>query len=485
MIGLFSRLKDFTSKHTYVTLLIILLLGLILRLAFFSGMGASDPLWYSKAAYNLDKGIDQDNVATLSTRIGLTYPVYLIYNLFGVNDLTSALFNLVTSMLSIALMFFFGSLLFGARVGLIAAFLFSIFPLEIVYATKLSSDFPAAFFMGLGIFIFLYQELKSRKKAGHWYYLAGFTIGISYLIRESTLLIALFFMSYIIYKKKLEKNHFLVPLGVLTIFLLEAFIFFQLTGDPLYRNHQSEIALNEANAKHDFYGRLDLPSGLLHYLWLFLTDSTLSFFYAFIFIAIIYTLFFRKRESNLLLLWLIPVLLYLSFGSTSFFEYAPFRAVDRYTSIINMPAILLLAFFLSDKATAIKKAVLPATFIFLLISSIAVMQLREDRDALKLLRESKPAIDDLGKQSYIDRRSNIALDYLASYQGNENLGQYPDSLAAVHDAYVIINHVMIQKLREAGDQDVFPKEIDDIPRSWKLTRTINSGSETIDIYYVP
>ena len=49
--------------------------------------------------------------------------------------------------------FYFGKLLFNEKIGLIASFLLSFFPLDIVYATKLNSDLPSSFFMALGVYL--------------------------------------------------------------------------------------------------------------------------------------------------------------------------------------------------------------------------------------------------------------------------------------------------------------------------------------------
>ena len=160
-------------------------------------MGASDDLAYSKFAINIDEGIDPDSSQTLATRLGIIYVTALSYKLFGINDFSSVLFALLTSVGSIILIFYFGKLLFNEKTGLIAAFLLSFFPLEVVYATKLFTDLPSAFFMALGVYLFLYSEIKSKFKFGLGYFLSGIFIGIGYFIREGVLLIALFFIIYI------------------------------------------------------------------------------------------------------------------------------------------------------------------------------------------------------------------------------------------------------------------------------------------------
>src|SRR3989344_9101540 len=152
------NLKKITGKGNlrspYFLLLLIVLFGLALRLAFFSGMGISDSLVYSKTADDLNngRGINTDSTLTLSTRIGIVNATAFSYKIFGINDFSSVLFPLLTSLASIILIFYFGKLLFNENAGLISALLLSFFPLDVVYSTQLLSDLPSAFFMSMGVY---------------------------------------------------------------------------------------------------------------------------------------------------------------------------------------------------------------------------------------------------------------------------------------------------------------------------------------------
>ena len=481
-------MKQKLLGKTYTLLLLIVIFGLVLRLIFFSGMGISDSLTYSKTAYDINegRGIDPDSTLTLSTRLGLIFPTILSYRLFGINDFSSVIFVLITSVASIILIFYFGRLLFSEKIGLMAAFLLSFFPLSIVHATKLGSDIPSAFFMALGVYIFLYAEMKHKLKYRLGYLFSGIFIGIGYLIRESVLLIALFFIVYIAYKRRIKKEYFLVLLGILIIFIVEAFIFFAVTGDPIYRTITSQEYLTNAVIEHNYFGRLDFPTGFFHYPWLFLTNNLLTYFYLFILIALIYVLTKKKKEIYIILLWFIPILLYLSFGSASFTQYIPFRAVDRYTSIVTIPGILLLAFFLSEKKATIRKWVMPVTLIFLLVMSIGTVYMREDRHLLDNLMESHPFLKNLDKPVFIDDRSLKALDYISGYAINKNLKKYPNSLDKVKDSYIVINRHMIRNLKEANKNLKFPDEIENIPKEWKIIKEIGKiEKDKIIVYYAP
>ena len=372
--------------NTRLMLVLIVLFGIALRLIFFSGMGTSDDLTYSKDAANLGKGLNVKESITLSTRLGVILVTAVSYKLFGINDFSSVLFVLLTSIGEIILAFFFGKLLFSEKTGLMAAFLLSFFPMNVVYATKLWTDMPSAFFMALGVYLFLHSEIKTKSKIG--YLASGIFIGIGYFMRESALLIALFFLLYVLYNKRIKKEYFLVIMGFAIVFAIESSIFYLLTGDPIFRIHASQEYLVEAVIEHNYFGRLEFPWGLFHYPYVILTSPLISYFYILIAVAISYILINSKKNAFSMVFWFLGLLLYLSFGSSSFFDYTPFKATERYLAVITIPGILLLAFFFQEKKPfAVKYA---KTFILalLLLISIISISVRDDRNVLGDLKES-------------------------------------------------------------------------------------------------
>ncbi|MBI3034758.1 glycosyltransferase family 39 protein [Candidatus Woesearchaeota archaeon] len=468
-------------KNHGLLLFLIVVFGLVLRLIFFSGMGVSDDLAYSK--YANSKGIDPASVLTLSTRLGLIYITALSYSLFGINDISSVLFIVLASIGNIILIFYFGKLLFNEKVGLMAAFLLSFFPLEVVYSTKLLSDIPSAFFMALGVYTFLYAEKKSKQTA--YYFASGFLIGIGYLIRESALLIALFFIIYVLYKRQLKKEYFIVPLGFMIIFGVELAALYKLTGDPFFRFTAVQDYLFSVHSQLNHFGRTSFPEGLFHYPYIILTNELINFFYISIFIAICYFIINKKNNAHILLFWFISLLFYLSFGSSSFSRYVPFKADPRYLSVITLPGILLLAYFLTESKRIIKR-ITPLILALLLIASVISVYAYENRHLLDNLKEAYPYLKKLGKTFYTDQRSTNALDYISQYKNEIDIKPYPDDLSNLKGVYVVINKEMLRNLKASNNKLKFPKEIENPPSNWILVKEFGDDIKNrVFIYYAP
>ena len=266
--------EDFFSSNARIILAAIILLGITYRIIFFHGVGASDDLAYAEYATHINQGIPADSTLTLSTRLGVIYPTAVSYKIFGINDFSSVLFILITSIGNIILAYFFGKFFAGNKVGLMSSFLMAIFPLEVINGTGLLADIPSSFFMALGVYLFLKAE-KYNCSSVH-YFLSGIFIGIGYFIRESAILILLFFAIYVVINRKIKKQYFLVALGFLVIFCLELLAFYKLTGDPFFKYSTVQKFLYEATKEHDFFGRLDFPKGTFHFPYIIIMESSLA-----------------------------------------------------------------------------------------------------------------------------------------------------------------------------------------------------------------
>lgn len=467
---------------------LILIFGLALRLFFFSGVGTSDPLAYAVYAYHLSINDYLSTMHQVNARIGVLIPVALLYRLFGTNDYTSTFFTLATSLGSIVLIFCFGRLLFNDKVGLLAAFLLSIFPLDVINSTKLLSDSPSAFFAGLSIFLFLKGEKINDSKTYIYHILSGLSMGIAFSIREMAALLVLFFIIYVIYSRKFKPSYSIIALSFIAVMALEMIFFHFFAGDALFRYHSVTGYLQDALQSHQYYGRLKFLNYFAAWPFVIFGNIQLGYFYAFILLATVYWLLHRSRNTNYMLIWLLSFLFYITFGTASLSRYAPFVAVSRYLAYVYIPGILILSMFLNENIRVIRKIILPFTIIFLLFVSVGAIYIDDSRQLLANLKDTYNFIKLFDKPVYTDSRSIWALNYISGFNNNLNfidLGDDPQNIKNIKNAYVIINNEMIHNLIDVGYDLNFIGEIREIPLNWKLIKEIGTDkNKIIKIYSV-
>ncbi|MBI1935288.1 glycosyltransferase family 39 protein [Candidatus Woesearchaeota archaeon] len=477
-----------SKKRNFLLLALIVAFGLFVRLAFFSGIDTSDGLFNTKYSFDISRGVFPTTQNHANSRIGLLIPVAMMYSAFGVNDYTSTALVLLTSLAGIVMIYFFGSLLFDDKIGLLSAFMLSFFPLDVIYSTKFLSDAPSSFFVALSIFLFLKAEISSRKSIPiSLYAFSGLSLGIAFSIREMAALAILVFLAYALYQKRLKSGHFILMAGFMLVLSLEMLFFYAETGNPLYRFSSLSSFYVNALVQDNFYGRVHLLNFFLAWPYVIFANIQLGYFYAFIGLAAFYWIINRKKVTNYLVIWLLLIIIYFNYGTSSISRYAPFLAVARYLSIVTVPGILLLAAFLMEKNTIIRKVVLPFSLIFLFCVSLGSAYLDDFRNQLGTLKESYPFIKSLDKPVFTDSKSKLAIEYLSGYGNSVNLvdmESYTKSLNSLRDSYVVINNRMISNRMAAGEKLDFLKQIEKISGQWtKVKEFGNDPSKSVVIYY--
>lgn len=478
-------------------LIFILLFALLLRLVFFSGADHSDSLLYYTYASEINDGTFKPTPNHFSSRIGLIYPQALIYRFFGINDFTSNVLSLAVSLAGIVLIFYLGKKLFNEKTGLLAALLLSFFPLDAIFATRLLPDFPSAFFMALAVFLFLNAEKNNSK---YYYFGAGLSWGIAYLVKEIAILLGLFFLVYVVYKRRFTRSYFVVGIGLALVILVEFFAMYSLTGNPFFRHTQ--IELEEVGYLRETYSNYFTPAGMIsrlffHWPFFMLHDIHYGLYFAFIFLAIYFAFLNKKENSNILLIWFIVLMVYLNFGTLSTKIYVPIPITAKFLSIIMFPSTLLLAYFLSLEDKLIKKFIMPASLIILILSSIAFVYLSDERTIIREIKQTHNFIKNENKQIYTDERTKMVLDYLSGFDGN-NFKEFnkfdlfakteKNSLVDLkdkHDVFIIVNNGMIKGLPKLYKDIRFPEQVTNIPKSWQLVKEFGKDEKKVSIYYVP
>lgn len=453
-----------------IILLIIIIFGILLRIIFFSGYQVGDDKHYLVQAYKFSIGNFEPGDNIWSVRIGLVLPTAIFFSLFGVNEVSMSLFPFICSIGVIILIYYFGKLLFNTQVGLLSAFLLSFFPLDVIFATQLYPDIPLEFFLSLGIFFFLKGEKTDKRM---YYLLSGIFIGIAYFCRITVLIIVFFFIFYILYKKTIKINYLIIPIVILLILIFESCLYYFQTGDFFYTY--------STTFSHGINIGYPLTRGTnwgIEPLLILTTEQELGFFYYFIFPIIVYLIFKRDKNIIIPLMWIIPLLLYIFYGPVDFSEYRTLLRDARYLSIITIPGLLILSYYLVQIIH--KKIISIYIVVFLLLTSIGCVIIDNSRiidyipKQIYTFYKKHPNTDLILRPfdyfsilfySKFQINPHLKLFYLEGYTGGDTVKDikkcYPEvkgvsDLNKVHNAYVALE----------------VKYIDYIPPNSKLIKTI-------------
>ena len=187
----------FSMKKITFYLILIFLLGFIIRLIAAINLSVSaDDMHFVTHAINF---FSADRLITYDQSSGLWFAfTSIIYNIFGLTQLTSRLAALIFGSFSILVLYLLTREFFNEKISLIAAFLLAIAPFHIKY-TVAEMDVMAMFFVLLGMFLFI-RALKSDKL--RYFVISGIFIGLAIYTKVYPLLFIPSLLLFFIYYKR-------------------------------------------------------------------------------------------------------------------------------------------------------------------------------------------------------------------------------------------------------------------------------------------
>jgi len=520
--GRYPLLSSDSTKE-YLLFIVLIMLGLFLRMIFHPGLVFPDSLHYSQVAFNKITNLlsrPADPVFQIFYARGLVWlPLAINYRLFGVNVFSGLFWQLIWSLGNLIMIYCLANIIFrDKRVTIFSLFLLAFFPLDLSFLIQITPDAGLAFLLASAVYVFLTNQ-QSNQKTG-LYFLAGLLMGLCIFIRETGVFMMLsFLVIYFCIKRNLRIRHGFILLGCLTI--LASYCLFTLFayGDFLLR--LKEILETNRELRLGKFGEYSKDySNFFFYLLPFLGLSkaglaNLGFFYPAALVSIIYC-YIKKKIKNILipLLWLVSFLIILvlfgvadKLGSVSNMEY-------RYTSVVTMPIILIIAFSAMDwlhsarrdrgvfiNSMGFKKTILFLSIIFLSSTSLyGAYRLRKifliDATPFKEVAsflQTQPRKNTffthpwwpLYINYYFKYQTNF--DYYAPQEANkDSFLKYlseKDGLADIRDAYIIYDRRFIYPLGIKSKPLIgkkrkdLPEFIYHIPVEWKAV--FKSGAVTV------
>lgn len=248
-------------KHTEIALLALaVLVGLVIRLYFFTGLIASDDLTYAQSAHRMFQGAgeqarpDVTRGSVAVRRLGVHLPLFVAMRVFGVHEWSLALGPLVFSLGGIVAAYATLRLLAGPGAGLLAAWLWACLPADVYTATVWLPDNIFASVCMVMIYFLAASEAWPRRQ---WLaaLLAGVALGYLEYVKEAAYVFLLPLLAWGVYPwwrtRRCDWRPVHVLIGFLMVQALASLYFWSQGGHPLvfweqtFRRY-SEVMLEQA-----------------------------------------------------------------------------------------------------------------------------------------------------------------------------------------------------------------------------------------------
>jgi 4-amino-4-deoxy-L-arabinose transferase-like glycosyltransferase len=332
----------------------VLLLALACRLVSLTGDMLFDPIVYAQNAYNLLQG-----TFTLKTdswfahRLPVFAPLVPLYAVFGVGGLTSRAWPLLLSLAQVALVLWIGRRLFDRATAVLAGIIVALVPLDLVYGSVLQPDtIMAAFLTGAACFWIVSVEEPDRRPR-LFPFLSGLCFALAVVTRENAAVLAVLYLVSLPWRRPRPGVLRWTVLGGLLVIVPLLVAYALSTGDPFFRlrivaGAYGRPAMQEGN-RFGFY-----PSLLPH-----VRHAITGFGLPLFALGTLGGLLRPNRPRAWLLLWALPVFLYLQFGSMSATQYVPILKRERFLAPLSAPLALLTASVLLAWTSGILQVLLP------------------------------------------------------------------------------------------------------------------------------
>jgi hypothetical protein len=377
----------------------IVAIAVAFRLIFFIGFVGADPQDDAIYINTINSMVDRsyslapmrniiaegklDPAHVFQLRMSFLVPEKYLVRIFGHSDFSFTLFPFLCSIGGVILAYCFMSVFAGDRgLGLIAAFLMAVYPLDSAFATKISPEVPLGLFIALTVFFFAWGERQLRDdESSKWpallFFMAGVFISLSHGMKVFGVILPSFFLLYFLIYRRFRLQHLFIILGFIPYSALLSCYYYIHSGDFFLQNTvMFESQLFNFNApwavpmlkkcKLGFLEIVGYYGGLFEY-----TKYTFAFkrysrgvvnyftiyYHLMLLGAIVWAIHFRKHFTSdgnriiaILLIWAAAGYITLEFAPVSIAEiisnhrYCLFPKEARFHLYLSIPVVCMGAF---------------------------------------------------------------------------------------------------------------------------------------------
>jgi 4-amino-4-deoxy-L-arabinose transferase-like glycosyltransferase len=356
-------------RRTAVLLGVILLVGAAFRIAAFAGPSfalGSDESRYIAVAQNLAHGyFPGDGPEWFGTRVVFLWPVAGLFRVFGAGDLVAALWPLLGSLIAVVAAYLIGRELRSDRVGLVAAAVVALTPIEILVGTSLRPDAIMPGLIGLAIWCAL---RAGRRPGWAWGVAAGALLGAAWSCRESALVMAPVVL--LAGRPAIRRSLRPMALGAGAVAGGSVLVFTLGAGDPF----RPLVAAGTEGEFRNPFTAFRVDTSYVATALEDIVDPGAALFLALPLLAAAVATCLVRRERVAILpgVWFAWALLYLEFGTL-----VNLAKPARYLTLCTIPAALIVALAVDGRFALAAPAALAAAAL-LAIGSIPARDHRDD-----------------------------------------------------------------------------------------------------------
>jgi hypothetical protein len=311
----------------------VIILAVLYRLVFYTGIFGSDEMTYNGAALGFLNGTNGHASYIGALRYGINMPVAAFFSIFGVNEWSANSWSFICSIFEVALVYTFTLRVFGVRAAILAGVIIATTPLHVHYAGRMMGDAVLAFFLSLSIFLFYLGEKHDSNKL---FFANGLAHGFIWFVKSGVAVLATpIIVLYALLTKSFSNKWLWIVAGGLTVFCLHLLLMWKIHNDPFYlfnaiMNSMNKLSHAETATPPIFYLKLMFID--LRHIWLLGLMASLG-------VVLLYKhKLLAQKQVKLIVIWFVFMLFILSL--------LPLKQAN-YTLIFVAPMSILGGLFLS------------------------------------------------------------------------------------------------------------------------------------------
>jgi Dolichyl-phosphate-mannose-protein mannosyltransferase len=378
VVDAISLIEEYQRPIVAVLFMLIIASALYFSFTHFEGPSeyGDDPNYLFIASGVLHGSFHLDPGYIFSTRLTEAFAIAFFYYLFGINNLSSSLWNITSYIGIIIVTFFFVRMFYDDKAALLSAFVASIFPIVTEYAVNIGEDIPLTFLCSLAILLFLYGE---RLKSKAHYFCSGALLVAAWLTSYESGIVIAFVLLYglieIIRKKaKLDRTGIFFIYGIAIAFLI-VFAFSQMNAKApfititenlrFYSGVGTKVnglpTIPSTNQDLMYYPRSMFPYGLIQMIsrqgvagtvknlgTLIVSpmqNSEFNFYFYLVLPILLTLLLLREKRAYFAIFWFSMLFLALEFGPMHLgistnplrIDYLPAYRLNRFLLVLTVP----------------------------------------------------------------------------------------------------------------------------------------------------